>query len=292
MPAFDNLRSVFLSMRTQWKRFIPWLAISVVVGGMALAGWAVWWEPRRLVVIEDTIDLPCWTGDPLLLAIVSDLHVGSPAVGLARVDHLVGVINAARPDAILLLGDFVIQGVAGGRFVPPETIARHLNTLKAPLGVYAVLGNHDWWLDERRVTSAFTAEGIPVIDDAVVPLKFGSNSFWLMGISDFWRGRQNVARTLTGVANAAPVIAMTHNPDVFPNVPARVCLTLAGHTHGGQVALPMIGAPVVPSKFGQRYAKGHIEEDGRHLYVTTGVGTSILPVRFRVPPEVLLLRLR
>jgi len=211
-------------------------------------------------------------------------------MGMSKLDQLVEVINAAGPDAILLLGDFVIQGVIGGRFVPPELIAERLRSLRAPLGIYAVLGNHDWWLDGPRVERALEAVGITVLDDAAVPLRQGDSPFWLAGISDFWQGQYDVAATLGRVQGNAPVIVMTHNPDIFPSVPAHVCLTLAGHTHGGQVALPFIGRPVVPSRYGQRYAVGHVEERGKHLFVTSGVGTSILPLRFRVPPEVLLLR--
>jgi predicted MPP superfamily phosphohydrolase len=88
-----------------------------------------------------------------------------------------------------------------------------------------------------------------------------------------------------------PVLLLTHNPDVFPDVPARVTLTLAGHTHGGQVALPILGRPVVPSRYGQRYADGLVMEDGRALFVSSGIGTSILPVRFRVPPEIAIVTL-
>jgi predicted MPP superfamily phosphohydrolase len=88
------------------------------------------------------------------------------------------------------------------------------------------------------------------------------------------------------------VLAFTHNPDVFPQVPHRVALTIAGHTHGGQVALPFVGRPVVPSKYGQRYAIGHVVEDARHLFVSPGIGTSVVPVRFQVPPEISVLTLR
>ena len=112
----------------------------------------------------------------------------------------------------------------------------------------------------------------------------------MAGISDLWTGRHDVATALAAVENdGAPVILMTHNPDVFPVVPDRVALTLAGHTHGGQVRLPFIGRPIVPSRFGARFAAGHVVEGDRRLFVATGLGTSILPVRFRVPPAVALL---
>jgi uncharacterized protein len=258
----------------------------------ALALWALWWEPRRLLLNETVLDLSCWTADPITVAAVSDLHVGSPGVDLEKLDRIVRTINESRPDLVLLLGDFVIQGVRGGQFVEPEIIAEHLRHLRAPLGTYAVLGNHDAWLGAGRVKKAIAAAGIPVIDDAVVPLGAEGRSLILAGVSDFWTGRHDVAGVLAQLPAEGPVIVMTHNPDIFPSVSSRVCLTVAGHTHGGQVALPLIGRPVVPSRYGQRYAIGHVEEAGRHLFVTSGVGTSIFPVRFRVPPEVSLLRLQ
>jgi predicted MPP superfamily phosphohydrolase len=96
---------------------------------------------------------------------------------------------------------------------------------------------------------------------------------------------------LKEVADESPVLVLSHRPDIFPAVPSRVALTLAGHTHGGQIRLPLVGAPVVPSRFGQAYAAGHVEQGGRHLFVTTGIGTSILPVRLGVPPEMVVLEL-
>jgi uncharacterized protein len=141
------------------------------------------------------------------------------------------------------------------------------------------------------VTRALEGAGISVLEDAAVPVERGACHFWLAGIGDFWESPHDVGATLRAVSDSAPVIAFTHNPDVFPNIPARVTLTIAGHTHGGQVNLPLIGRPVVPSLYGQRFAIGHIVEDGRHLFVATGIGTSLVPIRFRVPPEVSMLLL-
>jgi predicted MPP superfamily phosphohydrolase len=119
----------------------------------------------------------------------------------------------------------------------------------------------------------------------------GAWAFWLAGVGDLWTGTPDIEGTLRQVDTDYPVILFTHNPDIFPNVPARVSLTVAGHTHGGQVNLPLLGRPVVPSDFGQRYAYGHVVEGGRHLFVGGGVGTSIIPARFRVPPEIVILTL-
>lgn len=193
---------------------------------------------------------------------------------------------------ICILGDLVIQGVIGGRFVPPEAIATELNQLRATGGVVAVLGNHDGWFDHDRVQKALEQHGIRVIEETAVRVATPAAAVWFAGISDVWTGRHDIAAALSAVKDdGAPVILLTHNPDVFPDVPDRVALTLAGRTHGGQVRLPWLGRPVVPSRFGQRFAAGHIVEGHRHLFVATGIGTSILPVRFRVPPTVSILRL-
>ena len=283
-----ELRCVLALFAVSSRSIVRVLLLVILVSVAVLGGWGFWWEPRRLVVREISIELPCWRGEPIRVALASDLHIGSPGNGIEKLDRVVARINQAKPDTVLLLGDYVIQGVIGGRFVPPETIADHLRALQAPFGVYAVLGNHDWWLDAPRVARAFNGVGIPVVEDRAVRIARGAAGFWLLGISDFWEGRHDVASALAYVKSEEPVIAMTHNPDVFPSIPDRVCVTVAGHAHGGQVALPLIGRPIVPSR--KRYAAGEITENGKRMFVTTGVGTSILPVRFRVPPEIVILR--
>ncbi|GAB2897782.1 metallophosphoesterase [Microbulbifer echini] len=225
------------------------------------------------------------------VAVLADLHVGSPYKGIESLRKLVRQVNASRPDLVLLPGDFVIQGVLGGSFVTPEQAAEVLAGLKAPMGVFAVLGNHDWWLDPQRVERALSGRGIRVLEDASTEVAHVNCAFRLVGISDFWEGPHNIGKAMAGIDENTPILAFTHNPDIFPQMPKRIALTVAGHTHGGQVYFPFLGRPIVPSRYGQRYAIGHIVEEGKHLYVSPGVGTSILPVRFLVPPEVTLLTL-
>ena len=230
--------------------------------------------------------------DGLTIALISDIHAGSPYIGETRVKQLVLRVNAAKPDMIVLLGDYVIQTVVGGRFMPPEKLAVLLKELKAPLGVYAVLGNHDWWLDGPRVRDAFAGQGIKVLENENVRVSTRGSRFSLLGLADHIERKPNTISPLSGVPDSEPVIALIHEPDYFPEIPERIALTLAGHTHGGQVRLPFVGSLIVPSRFGQRFVRGLIKEGGRLLYVTTGVGTSIFPVRFGVPPEYVLLTVR
>jgi len=131
-----------------------------------------------------------------------------------------------------------------------------------------------------------------VLENDAAIIERNGETLWVAGIGDKWEGKPDIASTLARLArvdNTAPIIVFTHNPDIFPSIPSKVALTIAGHTHGGQVSAPIIGRPIVPSDFGERYAAGHIVEGVKHLFVTSGIGTSILPVRFRVPPEISLL---
>jgi uncharacterized protein len=265
------------------------LALLCVLAFLAL--WAFVIEPSRMVLRETRITLPsCPAGlKGLRIAVISDLHAGSPYITIEKIRRIVETTNAARPNLILLPGDFVIQGVKGGSFMEPEVVAAELKGLRADFGVFATLGNHDWWYNGPRVKRSLENVGIRTLENDAATIERGGAIIWVAGIGDKWEGKPDIASALAKVNDGAPIIAFTHNPDIFPSIPARVSLTIAGHTHGGQVSFPIIGRLIVPSDFGERYAAGHIVEGSKHLFVTTGVGTSILPVRFRVPPEISLL---
>jgi predicted MPP superfamily phosphohydrolase len=260
----------------------------------ALLAWGFWIEPASLRNEDYEVALPDWPAacDGMRVAVLADLHVGSPFNGLDKLDEVISLTRRAEPDLVLLAGDYVIQGVPGGRFTPPEAIAAALHELSPRLGTWAVLGNHDGWLDAARVRAALEGNGIRVLENAAARIDNAACEFWLVGIGDYHLSKHDVPAALAAVTDSAPVLAFTHNPDIFPEIPARVALTIAGHTHGGQVRLPIVGRPVVPSRYGQRYAIGHVVEQGRHLFVSAGLGTSIIPVRFGVPPEISVLTLR
>ncbi len=256
--------------------------------------WSVGVEPDQLVLGTTEIAPPRWPRglDGLRVVALSDVHAGAPYVDLKKLRQVVALANAQRPDLVVLLGDYVIHGVVGGRFIAPEETAWELKALRARLGVFAVLGNHDHWLGAARVERALVDAGLAVIDGKAVRVVGGGRELWLIGIPDIWAGWPDVPALVAKVPPGEPLLALTHNPDIFPFLPQGIDLLLAGHTHGGQLSLPLLGAPVVPSSFGQRYARGHVVEEGRHLFVTSGIGTSILPLRLRVPPEVSLVVLR
>jgi uncharacterized protein len=248
-------------------------------------------EPSRLVVREYPLALPQLPADlsGVRVALVADIHAGAPWIRERKLRRIVSEVNAAKPDLILLLGDYVTMAVLGGRRIAPERLTPILSGLRAPYGTYAVLGNHDGWFNRTRVSASLERAGITVLRNESSSIAIGTTRLTLLGLADV----RTDAPDLSAVASLPqPVIVMTHSPDVFPKIRTPVLLTVAAHTHGGQVRLPLLGSLIVPSVYGQRYARGHIVERGQHLFVSTGIGTSLLPVRIGVVPEITILELR
>lgn len=251
-------------------------------------------EPRRLVVRRVEVRSPSWPAGraPLRIALVSDLHAGGPHVDPERVARVVERVNGEEPDVALLLGDYVDEEVTLGPGAAPEPVARALAGLRPRLGTVAVLGNHDWRFGGERVAAALGAAGIPVLENEATAVEHDGGRLWLAGVGDARLRLADPEAALSQVPEGEPVVLLTHNPDVFPRVPDRVALTVAGHLHGGQVGVPLLRRPALPSRHGERYARGHVVEEGRHLFVTQGIGESALPFRFAAPPEIVLIELR
>lgn len=262
-----------------------------MAAGLALVTWAVIVEPRRMVVRRQALELPSWPAelDGLRLVLLADLHAGAPQIDAGRVRRIVARVNALRPDLVVVLGDVVDHTVRGGHAPAPELVAEALGGLRARHGALAVLGNHDWLFDGERVRRALQGAGLAVLEDEARPLPVDGVALWIAGLADLQEREPDIDAVLAEVPPGAPVLLLSHNPDVFPQVPARVALTVSGHTHGGQVDLPGLRGRAIPSRFGDRYSRGHVVEGGRHLFVTSGVGTSRLPIRLGRPPEAVLL---
>ena len=154
-----------------------------------------------------------------------------------------------------------------------------------------MFGNHDGWYG-HPLRALLQTKGIHALSDEVYRVETRGTAFTILGVGDEeWR-KLSARQELSLVPPGAPLLVLTHEPDIFADHDLRVSLTLAGHTHGGQVRLPVIGAPVPHSRYGQRYLRGHIVESGRQLFVTSGIGTSVWPIRLGVPPEYVVLTLR
>jgi hypothetical protein len=299
-------------MRPSRRTFLTALAGSAL-GALGLGGYGFAVEPGlRLRVQRYALNPPGWTpGLKLRIAVLADIHAGMPSMPLDRVRRIVETANALEPDLVVLLGDYSNTDRLLGIRADWSEVIPALMALRAPLGRFAILGNHEWWDDpraqkERRGPTIahriFASTDIPLLENAAVRLVKDGRPFWLLGLGDqiafhIARRRQlgvdDLAGTLAKVTDDAPAILLAHEPDIFPRVPPRVSLTLAGHTHGGQVRL-FGWSPVVPSEYGNRYAYGHVVEDGRHLIVSGGLGTvsaGLAPIRLGMPPEIVVVEL-
>ena len=275
----------------KWTKRIRIVLASIPLILGLLAFWGFFVEPNRLVVKHESIKIDNWPKelDGLKIAVLSDIHAGASFIDDDKIRLIVDRTNQLQPDLIVILGDYITGNGRGGHHVEPEVFAPLLKGFHAPLGVYSVLGNHDWWYNGRKVRQALEHNGLRVLDDEVLEVQFRGTAFWLVGLADLWTRPQRIEQTIAKIPEGQTIIALTHNPDIFPRLPQRVQLMLAGHTHGGQVRFPFIGTVVQASDYGEHYLRGHVVEDGHHLFVTTGIGTSIVPVRFGVPPEIVLL---
>jgi hypothetical protein len=275
-------------------RVIRWLAALLCLAGMALGAYGVFIEPGRLVVHSVTVKTAAWpaTHPPMRIAFLTDLHVGAPHIDLARIREIVRRTNALKPDLVLLGGDYVIDGVLGGTVTRPRPIAQALTGFDAKHGVVAVLGNHDWWNDGNAIRKALEAVGIRVLENQSLAIRHGGQQVWIAGIADNTTRRPDPVGVLSRIAGSDPIVVLAHDPAVFPTVPKRAALILAGHMHGGQVYLPLLGAIITPGKAPNRHAFGLIHEDGRKMYVGAGIGTSIIPIRINMPPEIAIVTVR
>jgi len=268
-------------------------------GGLIVPGtgaYAAMEAANSLVITDYRLTPPGWpAGRRLTVTVIADLHAGGPNMGLARVRQVVDAANAAGGDVVVLMGDYFATHRFITEHVPHAAWAAELARLKAPLGVYAILGNHDWWYDIAGVRKALAAERIPVMENDVVHLESPGGRVWLAGLGDQlahflgpsrFRGEDDLPGTLAQVRTSDPVILIAHEPDIFVRVPERVSLTICGHTHGGQIRVPFVPPFWAPSQYGARFAYGHIVEGGRHLIVSGGLGCSKVPLRLGMPPEI------
>lgn len=269
-------------------------AAGLGVGAWSFFGEARWFEiTRRQIAIKGLS--PGLNG--LRIVQLSDIHHG-PWMSLAWVRQIIDAANALAPDVVALTGDYIYNGVD---YVQP--MALELARLRARVGVVAVMGNHDWWGGGELMKSAFANRRVPLIDNArlfVTPqrrlVQRTTEGLCLAGVGDLWEDKCLYDKALGGVPGGMPRILLSHNPDVaeesqFLQSGYRVDLMLSGHTHGGQISLPVIGAPVTNSAFGQKYAKGLVAGPVCPVFITRGLGMTVMPVRVGVRPEISVIEL-
>jgi len=278
--------------------------LGLAVGTLALliaaaASYAYYIEPRQFVVVRETLAVPNWSAglNGFRVVAISDIHAGSNYATEERLRHLVEQANAQDPDIIVLLGDYVSEAKFDREAmkrppgtdrteirIPVATIAGIVGGLEAKHGVFAVIGNHDEYHNAAKITAEFENAGITVLENETAVIDLGGESVTLWGIEDLWKNRKVPVAAYDAIADKKNIIALTHNPDSLLQAPGGISLMFAGHTHGGQLNWPFFGP--IAAVNDKRFMDGHAVVDSKHVFVTSGFGTSVIPFRLRVPPEI------
>ncbi len=284
----------------KWLKRVAIAAAVLIVAISLFLSYAYFIEPRQFVVVEETLNVPHW--DPALnglrVVTIADLHTGSNYAPPERIRYVVEQANGQNADVIVLLGDYVsesrwdrgcirsetVRTDCTELKVPAEEIAENMKGLKAKYGVYAIIGNHDWYHNEQKIHRLLEeVSGISVLQNEIAEINVNGETLRIWGIEDWYRNR-SVPLEAFNAAEKRNIVALTHNPDTLLNTPGGFAIMFSGHTHGGQLNWPIFGPIAVFND--RRFMDGLAVVDGKHVYVSSGVGTSVLPFRFRVPPEI------
>jgi predicted MPP superfamily phosphohydrolase len=271
------------------RTFLRWTlgaGLTAAAAGGGSVGYAFALEPDWLAVERVTVHVPDLPAalDGLAVAHLSDLHWG-PYTGQRQVRAAVEAANALSADLVVLTGDYVLSSAS---YAAP--CARELAALWAPLGVFAIPGNHDYWTDIGEVTAQLRAAGLTLLRNSAQRLEVGGSPLWLVGVDDVWEQHHDLDAALAAVPRGEPVLLLVHEPDFADQAarsPHRLLLQLSGHSHGGQVNLPLYGPPMLPW-LGQKYPAGlrAVAGSALQVYTSRGVGVIAPPLRFNCRPEV------
>lgn len=286
-------------MKKWFKRISLFTGIFAVLFA-AFLSYSYFIEPRQFVVVSETLSVPHWHPDlnGFRVVTIADIHTGSNYAPPERVRYVVEQANAQNADLIVLLGDYVSESKWDREArnkpegtdrtelkVPVETIADSLKGLKAKYGVYAIIGNHDWYHNEQNIHRLLEdVAGINVLDNEIAEINVNGQTVRVWGIEDLYRNRRVPLDPFALLPEKKNIIAITHNPDSLLQTPEGFAIMFSGHTHGGQLNWPIFGPKAVFND--PRFMDGHAIVDNKHVYVSSGVGTSVIPFRFQVPPEI------
>lgn len=277
-----------------------------VLGALGVAAGRGFVNSRRLALEDVSVDLARLPAafDGFTIGQITDIHAG-PLVPARLIEEGVDLVLSRRPDLIVLTGDFVSGATRILRTTYGGFRQRHLDAcmtalsrLKAPFGVFAVLGNHDFWSGPavtEQIVRRLKAIGVRVLRNERAVLETRGARVSLVGVDDYWEPTYDLMRALKQAPGEECRILLSHNPDVNQDIDLfrePVDLVVAGHTHGGQIVLPLVGAPYLPSPFGQKYRAGVIPDGNRRTYVSRGLGLFFVPIRLNCPADVSLLTLR
>ena len=226
------------------------------------------------------------------LAHFSDLHIGA-FMDAEQLRPIIDRINSVQADTIVFTGD-LMDFSCDWQGISSESLVKQLLRLRAPQGVFAVLGNHDYYSGSDKVANIISMMGMTLLRNEGQMISKGKDQLWLAGVDDVEAKEHDLDAALLGVPRSCPTILLAHEPDYADLVSAdgRVILQLSGHSHGGQVRLPFIDVPLLPLPYlGTKYPSGLCRVGDMWLYTNRGVGMTVLPLRLNCPPEITVIKL-
>lgn len=260
------------------------LFIIACIIGTILFLYSLLYEPYTLETVRYTLKNTNLRGLKIVMA--TDWHMAPYSFEKKRLHRIIDEINNQNADMVILGGDYV-NGHKASSAMPITDIVAAFKKIKSRYGTFAVFGNHDVLYGKSAVIKAFADADIPLLQNSNMSVDTPNGRIYLAGVLDYSEDKPDIAKSLQGTTE--PTILISHSPDVFPKVKQPIDLMLSGHTHGGQVVFPLIGALLVPSDYGQKYRYGLINENGNTLIVSKGLGTSLLPIRFNCKPEIVVI---
>jgi uncharacterized protein len=276
--------------KSRWLRWV--IALLLLALALALLVKGYWNATRDPIIRHATLTVENWPkGEPpLKVLLLSDTHVAGPDMPPERLVRIIASLNRLKPDLVLIAGDLVSEKGLATHIYTADEVTAPLGGFTARLGTIVTLGNHDHWFDPKAIEAGLREQGVTVLKNEAV----ARGSILVGGVDDDFSGHDDVPATFAAMdaLPAAPRIVLTHSPDIMPDLPSPVAAVFAGHTHCGQIVLPLYGPLTSVSRFGARFGCGVIEEKGQRVIVGAGLGTSILPLRYGAPPDVWLVTLQ
>ena len=276
--------------RRKFLKRTLWCGAAVAGVGSATTAYGLW-EPSQIRIRRETIrlgNLPA-SFDGKTIAVLTDFHHG-PLVGIEFIRAAVSIAQSLNADAYALVGDFAHKGTHTAEQLPPCLEA--VSVLRAPLGVFAVPGNHDMQDSGRIYRESIRGTTLTDVTNRSVRTRSGTDALWFAGVDDFWWGKPDLNAALDGIPTGEAVILLAHNPDYAEtNSDPRVGLVLSGHTHGGQAYVPGVGTAWMPSRYGGKYRGGLVDAPYSQVFVSRGLGEAGIPIRLNCPPEINVLTL-
>lgn len=271
------------------KRFLKYVLYLTA----AFCVWIFAVEPNLLFVRHAILRVPRWDVrlENLKIVLAGDFHFDNLYYSERAVDRIINKINEQNPDIVFFTGDYVTKKSSLETF-EINKVAAGFAKIRSKYGVYAVLGNHDYSAGARKIKKAFTGAGVRVLEDASVQIVIDGVKVNIAGVADTSSRKLNLKETFKNVPDGEPCIFLSHNPDIFDMfAPRRFTVMFSGHTHGGQLKIPYLLDIIGRRGYKKKFERGEVRENSNVLYVTSGLGTSVVPARFLVPPEIVVIKL-